>query len=162
MSKLPFSVVIFNHDDEVTSECKYPSLNRAQHKFDSAVQSAPPAVGRIKLYEQIEVSRGFGLRPYEFNVLNEWYDNDRNNEPDVQTAGYIVHSARSLNRLPNSSRHNNKTFHETEDDAVRHARHLADKWKLGHEGLIVFKAIKHVQKVERAVTPTTKIRVLDV
>ncbi len=150
MNRMKFSVTLFNYDDEVTSEHRYANKRTAEKKYDKCVTSAQCAnVGRVKLYERIPTERAFGM-PFRHDVLREWYDNDRTvPEPEDQLEGYIVHSVRSLNGKATTCRSVNKTFHETTRGAVRAARQLADKWSEDHEGLIVFKAVKHVKKVER-------------
>ena len=158
MNKLKYSVVIFNHDDEVTSKCEYPSRCQAQRKFDKAVTSAPCGnVGRIKLYERVKISRGFGLPPYEFNVLNEWYDNDRDNEPELQVAGYVVASVNTINEQTTLKPIDSEFFDDV-DDAVELAKRLARKWSEKNPGLIVFKAIVHVHKDEYI--PRAGLRIL--
>ena len=158
MNKLPYNVIIFDKDDEPTSRCMFPTERAARKRYVKALMSAPCAnVGRIQLTK---------IAFPHVNVLQEWTRwNSEITEPeksDIQTAGYIVHSVRSVNGTTTAHRSTCKTFYETEDQAVRNARQLADKWKLGHEGLIVFKAIKHVQKVEWTPRPGSKIRVSDV
>ncbi len=149
MRKLPFYVLIFDTDDEPISSCQFPTESAARIRYNKAIVSAACAnVGRIRLTHI--------LFP-RVDVIEEWV---AFKEPDVQTAGYIVHSARTLGGVT-SCAPVNKTFHETYDVAERQARQLADKWSDGHEGLIIFKAIKHVQKVERKAT-TTRIQVRDV
>lgn len=152
MNKLPFNVIIFDKDDEPTSRCMFPTERAARKRYEKAVISAPCAnVGRVQLTR-------FSF-PDAAEVMEEW-TRETEKPMDIQTAGYIVHSARMAKFEASDLKP--IIFHDNMDDAVNQARRLADKWSLGHEGLIVFKAIKHVQKVERAVTPTTKIRVLDV
>lgn len=150
MRRLPFHVLIFDTDDEPTSHCQFPTECAARKRYNKAIVSAECAnVGRIQL-------------TYIAHVMAEWVAFKEPEKPDVQTAGYVVYSARALNRLSNCGGSLNKTFHKTEDEAVAHARQLADKWSMGHEGLIVFKAIKHVQRVEWTPRPGTRIRVFDV
>ena len=148
MSNMKFSVTLFDYDDRVTSEHRYDSKKNARKKYKDCVRSAQCAnVGRVKLYETVPYKVYFGGgRPWTFTVLEEWYDNDRPQpEPKFQVEGYIVHSARTLNGTTNCQR-GNKTFHKDEDEAVAKAKHLAEKWSDGHEGVIVFKAVKHVYK----------------
>lgn len=158
MNKLPFHVIVFDICDEQTSHCMFPTERAARKKYEKAVVSAPCAnVGRVQLTCVTIPSLGFS----NVKVMEEW-TRETEKPMDVQTAGYIVHSARSVNGKATTCKSVNKTFHETEDDAVQAARKLADTWKLGHEGLIVFKAIKHVQKVKWTPRPGIQIRVFDV
>lgn len=151
MNDLNFSVVLFDYDDNHTSEHKYRNERTARKKYKDCVTSARCAnVGRIKLYERKAPSiPSFNLASLRYNyiVLEEWYNNDRPQpEPDFQVEGYIVHSVRTLNGTMSCGRGNNKKFHDDEGAAVEHAKSLAEKWSGGHPGLLVFKAIKHVHK----------------
>ncbi len=152
MRELRYIVDIFDIVGEPTSSCSFLTEGQAFERYHKAITSAACAnVGRIRL----SVRRFSGTSP-----LAQWIRQPE--KPDVQTAGYIVHSARTLDeglQTPLSG----KIFHNTEHEAVTQARRLADTWSLGHEGLIVFKAIKHVKKIERpALNVATRIRVRDV
>ena len=154
MNELRFIVDIFDIVGEQTSSCSFASGRTAHQRYEQAIVSAECGnVGRINLIKR--VPRAFGLEPHLIKV-NGWIRPV--SEPDVQTAGYIVHSARALDEGLQTAL-GGKIFHNTEHEAVTQARRLADTWSLGHEGLIVFKAIKHVQKIERLVSNVaTRIR----
>ncbi len=154
MRALQFSVLISNTDGQPTSRCSFLAEDAARKKYVTAVTSAECACSNIGHVSLARISFP------NAGVMEEWVREPE--ESDMQVAGYIVHSARSLNGMATSCRSVNKTFHKTEHEALQAARKLADKWKLGHEGLIVFKAIQHVKKIARKVTPTTKIRVFGV
>ena len=150
MNKLPFNVIIFDKDDEPTSRCMFPTERAARKRYEKAIVSAECAnVGRIQLSEW--------LFPGTSDVLGEWTPR----ESDVQTAGYIVQSIRTLDKRQNVSPIGGEFF-DNDADAVEYAESLAKKWSVNNPGLIVFKAVKHVQKVESKFTVATKIRVLDV
>ena len=156
MRELIYRVTVYSLASKPTSQCTFRTEREARKRLGQAITSAECAsVGRILLERFDPSALGF----HNWYNLEEW--NRPVPEPDVQTAGYIVHSARTVNGRSQSTGEYGKTFHETEYDATLAARKLADTWKLGHEGLIVFKAIAHVQKVERKST-TTRIRVRSV
>ncbi len=158
MNELRFIVNIFDIAGEQTSSCLFASGRTARQRYEQAIVSAECGnVGHINLIKR--VPRAFGLEPHLIKV-DGWIRPV--SEPDIQTAGYIVHSARTVNGRSQSTGEYGKTFHKTGHEAVSAARKLADTWKLGHEGLIVFKAIKHVKKVEYTPRPGTRIRVFDV
>lgn len=138
MSKLKYIVALFDKDGEPTSECRYRTLFTARDKFNNAVNSAPCAnIGRITLSEW--QARGV-CGGYAYVTIKGWVL-----EPELQVAGYVVHSLRTLND-GTGCQPVNKIFHETAEDAVNQAIGLAKKWRDDHEGLIVFKAIKHVHR----------------
>ena len=158
MRKLPFQVTLFDSNDEPTSLCQFSTERAAGKGYEKAIVSAVGAnTSRILLQRLDLPALGFN----NWITLAQWIKPV--SKPDVRAAGYIVHSARTLNDGHSTLTTSNagKVFHETYDEAERQARHLADKWSDGHEGLIIFKAIKHVQKVERKST-TTRIRVRSV
>ncbi len=159
MRKLPYIVTVFDTDGEPTSERRLRSMCEARKYFDKVISSAACAnVGVVKLFN-IESRPGrFGRETYSWVKVDEWRAPEP--EPEFRVEGYIVHSARALNDTT-SCQPVNKIFHETEAEAEQQARRLADKWSLGHEGLIVFKAIKHVQKRPMKST-RTRIAVNDI
>lgn len=153
VNKLPFNVIIFDTNDAPTSRCMFPTEREARKRYKKAIVSAECAnVGRIQLtYFSFPIT----------NVLAEWVAFKESEKSDVQTAGYIVHSARALDGGSPASL-GSKLFHHNVGDAVRQARKLADEWHLGHEGLIVFKAVRHVKKVKYTPQSGTRIEVCDV
>ena len=159
MRKLPFHVTLFNDNSEVTSRCQFPTERAARKRYEQCIVSAECANVHRIILQRVDYGSTLGFGSRSCLNIGEWIKPVP--KPDVQVAGYIVHSARSLkNGTP--GRLGSKTFHKTYEDAERQARQLADKWKLGHEGLIVFKAVKHVKKVEYTPRPGTQIQVSDV
>ena len=160
MNNLKFSVSLFDYEDNTTSTHQYRDEAAARLKYKECVAFAN--VGRVKLYERVPHKFHLGGgRPWSFNVLEEWYDNDRPQpEPDVQVEGYIVHSIRTLNGTT-KCKSVQKDFHETEEGAIRSAKLLAEKWSDNHEGVVVFKAIKHVHKIGLPVVPSNRVVVDD-
>ena len=142
MRKLPYQVTVFDSEDNTQSKHCYPTLQAARAKYKHYVTSAACAnTGRVILF-RID----FGRHGPSWTTIAEWVQSPP--ALDYHVAGYIVHSVRSVNGNAESScKSVNKMFYKTEAAAVRKARELADKWSDGHEGLIVFKAVKHVSKV---------------
>lgn len=160
MRQLPYHVTIYNCDDEPTSQCKYPTERAARSKYKKAVVSAECAnVGRILLCRVSLPARGMiSSNAIRWENIAEWIKPVP--EPEIQVAGYIVHSARSVNdNAVTSCKSVNKTFYETYDEAEQKARQLCDTWNDKHEGVIIFKAITHVHKKEYIPRRGIRIRV---
>ncbi|MEE8481958.1 MAG: hypothetical protein V3S12_01265 [Acidiferrobacterales bacterium] len=159
--KMPYQVTVFDIIDNPQSKHCYRNLFAARAKFKDFVTSAPCAnTGRV-LLSRVEFGRGPQFWGPNFDKIDEWVQSSP--EPDFQVAGYIVHSARSVNGNASRCQSVNKEFYRTKAEAVRKARQLADKWSPNHEGLIVFKAVMHVQKHEAPPrSPRARIIVTDI
>lgn len=145
--RLRFIVTTRNEFGDSLSQHKYADERRARCKFERAMHTA-------------QCNNGFGIREV---VLQECQGSGFINlekwklPPDEQIEGYIVHSVRSVNGNATTCKSVNKTFHHSRGAAVRKARHFADKWSDKHEGVLVFKAVAHVQKVPAPSNRQTRI-----
>lgn len=146
MKRFTDFVEVFDICGERKTLHSYNSSGEARAKFRRVVDFAENCnIGKVDLLTRVEFTRDVGPSwnrrrgtGFRMETLDTW-----TREPDLQVEGYVVHSARALRDGVSGS---GNTFYKTQAQAVAAAKKVVKNWGAGHEGAIVFKAIKHVHR----------------
>ena len=152
-NSLPYIVTSYDICDEPTSSCSFRTEREARKRYLQRVTSAECSnVGRIKMFRAEMSSGRFSSKAFVWEVLDEWVRPVEEVEEPEQEATYIVHS---VNTIGNNKMSTFNNQYRSEKAAVKAAKSIVDQWSSSHPGALVFKAVKHVQKV-----PTQRTRIV--